>query len=984
MKIVIYFFLFLFLTACESPKKQVLSPEHQKALASMQVMDGFDIEMVAAEPLVADPVAMEIDEDGNLYVVEMHGYPLDLSNSGKIKLLKDTDGDGFPDKSIVFADSLRLPNGIQRWKKGFIVTDTPDVLYLEDSDGDGVADIRKKMLTGFALSNPQHNLNTPRFESDNWIYLGHEAVVTPFVFTKEYGDNGNEIHFPDKPNAPKLGINANGRMVRFKPDTYELEEMSGETQYGHTQDAWGHRIYTSNANHLFHEVLAKKHIDNNPNLLIPSAIQNIPDHGDACEVFPITENPNHQLLTDIGVITSSCGVTWYLGGVFGNKFKNVTFIAEPVHNLVHADIIEQNGASFTAKRLLDKTEFLASKDAWFRPVNFYIGPDGALYVIDYYRQLIEHPEWMSDEVNKSGALYNGKDKGRIYRITPKGGLDMDWLGKLNLSKKSDSELVQLLDNQNIWYRRTAQRLLLHRNAHDIVPQLKTLVENAKNDEAKINALWLLDDFKSLDAHTLEIALKDKEAGVRENAMKFIEKLPVFFEKTQKYANDPSPKVRFQLLNTLGQINTLEAEKARLAILNQDFADNWVGIATIAASKGYEIELLKFISKAHKSTELTEFFTYLGATIANSGDKKAFDEMTNLATKGNAAILSGIAKLWSYKGITIPIDDKFKTLLLTNISSKEAELRKSSLELLAITGLPKGNLLNETLKNASRIALNPSENEELRADMISFLALSNPKAYQNLLKQVLINKEPEIIQTAAIKTLGKNADKQTCIFLLKQWNEFSPKVKNNAINIFLSDPKKIHLLLNGIDKNIVKRNEVGWGRTVEMMNYYDKEVRNHARKVLSVNEDRKAVLQKYMVVIDKKGNKNEGKKVFEQNCKVCHQIDEVGTDFGPNLSSLRSRNAFSILTEIINPNNSIADKYDLWKLTFKNGNVIEGIIATENANTITIKEMGGKKTTIQRVDIAKLEKSNKSAMPNGLEDVISTKQMSDLIAYIKNQ
>ncbi|WP_435356186.1 PVC-type heme-binding CxxCH protein [Emticicia sp. SJ17W-69] len=980
MKNIIYCFILTSLLACQTKKARTLSLEHQKALASMQVMDGFEIEMVAAEPLVADPVAMEIDEDGNMYVVEMHGYPLDLSNTGKIKLLKDTDDDGYPDKATIFADSLRLPNGIQRWKNGFIVTDTPDVLYLEDSNGDGVADIRKKILTGFALSNPQHNLNTPRFESDNWIYLGHEGVVTPFVYTKEFGDNGRVITFPDKPNSPKLGINANGRMVRFKPDTYELEELSGETQYGHTQDAWGHRIYTSNANHLFHEVLDKKYIDNNPNLLVSNATQNIPDHGDACEVFPITENPNHQLLTDVGVITSSCGVTWYLGGAFGDKFKNVSFIAEPVHNLVHADIIEENRATFTAKRLLEKKEFLASKDAWFRPVNFYIGPDGALYVIDYYRQLIEHPEWMSDEVNKSGALYNGKDKGRIYRITPKGGLSMDWLGKLNLSKKSDTELAQLLDNQNIWYRRTIQRLLLHRNAKGVVPALKTLVERGQNPEAKINALWLLNHFKGLDNQLIEVALKDKEAGVRECAIKLGQSSNALLT----LQNDPSPKVRFQLLNALGQIKTLEAEKARLAILKQDFADKWVGIAAVAASKGSEVELLKFASKEEKMLKSLDFFAYLGATIANSKDKKAFEEMINTPSEGKAAILSGITQLWSYKGITVPIDDSFKSNLLTNLSSNSSELRKSSLELLAITGLPNGNLLNETLKNASKIALDPKQKEDLRADMISLLALSNLIAYQGMIQRILVNKEPEIIQEAAIKTLSKTADNQTCAFILKQWNLFSPKVKNDAVNLFLADPKRIHLLLNAIDEKIVNRNEVGWGRTVEMMNYYDTDVRSHARKVLSLNEDRKAVLQQYMVVVEQKGNKIEGEKVFEQNCKICHQMGNSGTDFGPNLTTLRSRNTFSILTEIINPNNSIADKYDLWKISFKNGNIINGIIVTENANTLTIKEMGGKQTTIQRIDIAKLEKSGTSPMPNGLENAISKKQMADLIAYIKNQ
>ena len=152
-------------------KKASSSPPFtpEEALSTFEIADGFGIELFAAEPLIADPVAMEIDEAGRIYVVEMHGYPLDKSGSGKIKLLIDTDQDGKPDKSTVFAEGLTLPNGIMRWRNGVIVTDAPDVLYLEDSNNDGKADIRKVLLTGFALSNPQHNLNTPVYGLDNWI-----------------------------------------------------------------------------------------------------------------------------------------------------------------------------------------------------------------------------------------------------------------------------------------------------------------------------------------------------------------------------------------------------------------------------------------------------------------------------------------------------------------------------------------------------------------------------------------------------------------------------------------------------------------------------------------------------------------------------------------------------------------------------------------------------------------------------------------------
>ena len=315
----------LLIISCQGKEHPMikLTEEHQKALNSIQVMDGFEVELVAADPLIADPVAMEIDEDGNWFVLEMSGYPLDLSKKGHVKKLVDTNQDGYPDKSILFADSLTLPMGIMKWKKGILVADSPNIIYLEDTDGDNKADKREVILTGFSLSNPQHNMNSPKFGIDNWIYLGHSGAINSFSYENIFGDKGKEITFAGNPNAPKLPQNGNGRNVRFKPGSFEIESLSGETQYGHTTDPWGRRFYTDNADHLFHEVIDARYVNANKNLVISEAMSKIPDHGDACEVYPISENPNHQLLTDIGVVSSSCSVTWYDGGAFGKDFKKL-------------------------------------------------------------------------------------------------------------------------------------------------------------------------------------------------------------------------------------------------------------------------------------------------------------------------------------------------------------------------------------------------------------------------------------------------------------------------------------------------------------------------------------------------------------------------------------------------------------------------------------------------------------------------------------
>jgi putative membrane-bound dehydrogenase-like protein len=288
----------------------------EHALSTFEVPPGFKIELVAAEPMVADPVDMEIDEYGNFYVVEMHGYPIDKSGSGKIVLLKDTDHDGRMDKRTVFAEGLVLPNGILRWKKGVLVTDAPNVLYLEDRNGDGIAEIRDTVLTGFSLSNPHINVNNPVYGLDNWIYLAHRGAISTRNYEKEFGDKGGEVYFPKEPNSIRLPQNAGSHSVRFRPENFKLEMTSSKAQFGQSFDAWGHYLLAENGNHSYQEVIANRYLQRNPNLFISDATQSLSDHGNVSEIFPITKVPERQLFSGVGVMTSSSGITAYLGGIF--------------------------------------------------------------------------------------------------------------------------------------------------------------------------------------------------------------------------------------------------------------------------------------------------------------------------------------------------------------------------------------------------------------------------------------------------------------------------------------------------------------------------------------------------------------------------------------------------------------------------------------------------------------------------------------------
>lgn len=989
------------LFSCKQKEKALPGGVPQaEALATFQLADGFKIELIAAEPLIADPVAMETDEKGNIYIVEMHGYPLDKSGSGKIKLLTDSNGDGFPDQSTVFADKLVLPTGIMRWKKGFLVTDVPDVLYLEDSDGDGKADKREKILTGFSVTNPQHIANTPLYGLDNWIYIAHQGEITPKVFVKEFSDKGSAIVFPNDSNAVRLPRDANGRNVRFNPDTKRLEMLSGESQYGQTFDNYGHHFLTSNADHIFSEIIAARYLQRNPDLLVADATEKIPDHGNAAEVFPVTKNPEHQLLTDVGVITSACGITWYNGGLFPDSFNTISFVAEPVHNLVHADRIRDKGASFIASRVYEKKEFLASTDPWFRPCQFYIGPDGALYVLDYYRQIIEHPEWMSDEVNKSGALYNGSDKGRLYRITPTGTKKMDWCGKLKLAEASSAELVNYLGSNNIWWRRNAQRMLVDRRGEKIISALHQLISDGSSSTATLHALWTLEGLQKTDKLLLQQLLRHHDAEVRENAIRIAEMhlkdFPELVNALAELQNDKNAKVRYQLLSTLGFVNDEKAESIRQALLLKDIDDKWVQIAALAGSAGREQDLLEKIIpiiKSQLSEGKTLFFENCAAVIALSQRANDIKKLVRLAgTKTDAssawwqtACLKGLKTGMEVKGKTGTDFSAEKALLLSLFNENiAASHRKAALQLLLVLGVEKNDIPDLALKKAQQAVTNKQADVNYRADALQLLAIHHNSIHENSIRKLLDPSEPELLQQAAIKTYNTIDGKQACSFVLQNWKQLTPVVREEAINAFFSSAENINLLLDAMEKKQLQSSAIGWGRMVELMNNDDPNIRNRSRLLLAGGlESPDETYKKYQAALTMQGESKKGAAVFQRVCAICHQVGGVnGKSFGPDLASIRNRDAKFIMADILNPNRSIADEYENWMIEKKNGQKFSGIIASETTAAITLKDASGKETIIARNEIQKLEASALSAMPAGLETVISVKEMADLLAYLK--
>jgi putative membrane-bound dehydrogenase-like protein len=386
-----------------------LSPD--AALKSFELADpALRIELVAAEPLVESPCAIAFDDRGRIFVAENRGYPNTMQPLvGRIALLEDTDGDGRMDKRSTFADGLTFPNGVLAWRGGVIVTCAPDVLFFKDTDGDGQADERRILLTGFETKgSTQLRVNCPTVGPDGWIYLAA-------------GLSGGSITCPDHPERSPLKMKAD---VRFSPETLEVENIDGRSQYGMSFDAVGRRFICMNRIQVQQVVLDSKWLRRNPLLAFSDTVQNCPElipnglmhsTAGAARLYPISSNittaDSHQ-----GFFSAACGVTIWRDGSLPASYRGHAFSCDPTGNLVHADRLIPQGVTFSAVSMFEKREFLASRDDWFRPVFLASGPDGALYVVDMYRKVIEHPEYLPEEVRKRTDFDSGKAMGRIWRV----------------------------------------------------------------------------------------------------------------------------------------------------------------------------------------------------------------------------------------------------------------------------------------------------------------------------------------------------------------------------------------------------------------------------------------------------------------------------------------------------------------------------------------------------------------------------------------
>ena len=980
------------------------------ATKSFHVLDGFEMQLIAAEPLISDPVAITYDADGRAYVCEMNDYPYTDKIQhkhaqenptdaaiGRVRLITDTDGDGVFDKATVFAEGLSWPTGGACWKGGIFVTATPDVWYLKDTTGDGIADIRQKIFTGFKKLNVQAVMNNPIWGLDHRIYVAG-------------GSNGGEIQrvsgsesvMPIPKDFKPLPIKRND--FSFDPSTGDVRLESGGARFGNTFDDWGNRFLCNIRNPCQHVVLPYRYLERNPYLVVPSALNDCAEAGDQLPVYRTSPPepwrefrakrwvqegstlPKSELV-GAGVVTSSSGITIYRGDAYPPEYRDFAFVADVAGNLFYRMKLLPDGVTFKAVQVDGTKNFCTSDDLWFRPVNFVNAPDGCLHVCDMYREVIEHPWSIPDDIHAALDLLRGRDKGRIWRLAPKGGAAAPAASSQarglhhtpKLSTASTTDLVALLDHPNAWHRETAQRLLFERQDQAAVEPLRELVKGGKTAQGTITALWALNSVATSNprqaVESAISALTAQDSKVRANACQLLADKNISLTDSEvsfeHFKNETENAVQLWLALWHGNLKQDYAGRllAHLAWENRSHRnDSWLqtailsyqdepaidsvflGFASLWALKEPEAEFPYLGQLAYRmalSSDLSKD-PMLPQFITGSGFRKVNSRLIVLQLLRGLKQQNKEVPSWMLNSALAELLSEWRTELLTQIEDSKADI-------------------------------------PLRSKSLSDLSLlADFQSVSHKISAFLEAKHPVELQLAALEALGSYREPAVADMLIDAWPKMTPTLRDKATTILLSRTDRIAKLLDAIEAKKITPAQLSVAAKATLGRQKTPALAERIAKLIGdgSSSNRKDVIAKYASVMTMTGDAARGAKIYEAACMVCHKFADKGNDIGPHLGTIKAWTAAQLVTNILDPNREVSPNFALYLVETNDGRTLSGLIASETAGNLTLKRADGGTDTVLRSEIKSLTSPGISLMPEGLEAAISPQQMADLLSFLR--
>ncbi len=948
------------------------SPE--ESAACFQLEPGCRLELVAAEPLVLDPVWIDFDERGRMFVAEYGDYPIgpvnddgtenkDAAPLSRIVLLEDTDNDGRMDKRTVFADKLQFCHSFMPLMGGVLAGAQTEIIFLKDTDGDNVADLREVWFDGFTPAHPQMQIGCPRWGMDNWIYLTYAPGE---VRCRRPGFES------DKP------VKMARQDMRFHPLTMKFETISGMGQFGNTCDNDGYRFFSTNRNPIMMEVIPQSVAGRNPFASIGVRHSDVGPSGGDTKVYPLVAMKSNWL-AHAGTHTSACGVTAYRGNLWDEEFQHSVFACEPVGHLVTRTIVTRQDDSpvLAAKRAQAKADFLASSDTWFRPASMRTGPNGALYLADMYRMWVEHPKFLPPEIAAQIDWRAGEDKGRIWRIVPE---KISPRPQRFEPASSPKELVAMLGGPNGERRITAQRLLIEAGNADVSNDLrKFLATEESSAHARIHALWTLQGLDQLNDVDVIKALSDSSVDVRLHAARIAaadaigsrDVAQALFKRHSDVA-----VVQHQVALACGDAASDESVAALVSIARQRATSPWFQKIILTSSRDCSGAIIAGLTTdgnefaAADRDTVAGFLTDLASVVGTRGDA---DE---IALTLRAATTRQNAELWSPTAVL--------TGLARGLSRHRGDLKQKSLAALLKDPLPQTHELTESVKalldESASCAIDSSRTTEDRVAAVGLLSSQSPTTLTAALESILTPGQPAELQQAAIQAAGLNATD----LVLQRWKQLPPPVRSQALTLLLARPATTQQLLNLMASGTISPSVVDIDQRVRLLQHRDESIKKLAGEIFGgvVSANRKAVADEYQPALTMASAKNRGAAVFEKTCSKCHKIDGKGHSVGPDISDTRNRSRDALLYDILDPNRRVDPQFNEYIVVTTDGRTFNGLLVSDTEQQIVLRQPEGKEQTIVRADIEELQATSKSLMPEGVEKDVTVQQMADLLEFLK--
>ena len=1004
-------------------RDQPLSPS--ESAAKIQLAAGFHLQLIANEPEVVSPVDATFDDRGRLWVVEMIDYPFRKPDQaeprGRIRVLEDTDGDGKFEKVSVFADKLDMPTGLALWKDGALVTLAGQLEWMRDTDNDGAVDHREVWLEGFAKQNEQLRANHPRVEMDGRVYIAS-------------GLRGGKIQVGaalrgDQPAEPfDLGT----RDVRLDPRTGIAEAITGPAQFGLTSDIAGLRMFCSNRNPCTQVVFEQSLLADNPLAgMVPAVVDALPS-GEASKVKPLVDAWTTSNL-HAGQFTAACGVHFQhqpvTSGMSDQQIKRINqetlgavYACEPTGSLVHRQPVTHAGSHWQVDKSQssdDAPEWLASRDAWFRPVNVIAAPGEGVLVLDMHRAVIEHPEWVPDELKKRPDERFGEQAGRVYWVAasnnawPKQLLND--LRERPLAGRSVEQLVAALRSDDSWLRRLAARLIIERDQVEAIPELSKIIasDSSASVESQVMAWQLLALLDPAARGKLKSHLTDMHRLVQVTALRMISRLPATGSDPSEEQNATRIALEIAVSTTdpwLRLEATTSAARAMTALSPDDARSAAGGLGKLAAANANDPYLLVAAAGASRKNSaelLANWLDGLGQLKAEQAAGKVGEDINRDRWLVAAArqliahveksepdqvreINARVRYLLTTDDAVSPISRLAALTVLgqttraqiaqqkTKAKGQPVEPDAQPIDALAVVDRPLWRKVRELAR------MNETA-QPVRLAAVELLGLSQRKGDRKILSQLVSQVDDNRLRMAAIKAWSEQGSDEAEQFLMDEVANAGPALRPILIEQILSKAPRQAALLGLMDSGKLTAKQLG---AVELKRFVDRsqgKTKEGFQKQLEsiLNSNRAAVLKNYQGCLELSGDAPRGKQVFAKQCAACHRIGDVGVQVGPDISDSRVHTPDKLLTNILDPNRAIDNNYFRFVVLTSDGRTLDGLIAEETADKIVLRAQNDQRHVIARSEIEELKPTGVSMMPEGLESQIDQQAMADLIAYIKN-